>query len=65
MPKGAGLAEATSNSEKIKSVALPLLSYACLKESISQSVSRKFCLIIIHSNLLKEFQVVCFGLSFT
>ena len=34
--------EAMSNSEKIKPVALAVSSYACLKDSVSYSVSRKF-----------------------
>ena len=37
--KGTSQAEATSNSEKTKPIALALLSYACLKTSVSQSVT--------------------------
>jgi len=37
MAKGTSQAEATSNSEKIKPVALA--SYACLKASVSQAAS--------------------------
>ena len=41
VPKGTSWAEATSNSEKIKPVALAVIEL-CLSESISQSVTRKF-----------------------
>ena len=40
MPKGTSLAEATSNSEKIKPVALAVISYACLEESVTYSISQ-------------------------
>jgi len=40
MAKGTSWAEAMSNSKKIKSVALPLLSYASLKVSGRQLVSQ-------------------------
>ena len=46
IPKGTCRAEATSNSEKIKPIALAVIKL-CLSEGISQSVtqsvSRKFC----------------------
>ena len=75
MPKGACRAEATSNSEKIKPVALAVIKLR-LSEGISQSVSylltqsvsRKFRQIKklkFHSNLLKAFRVdlkACLGL---
>ena len=71
MLKGTCRAEATSNSEKIKPVALAVIEL-CLSEGISQllaySVSRKFCQIIFfkfRSNLLKAFRVnlkACLGL---
>ena len=41
MPKGTSWAEAISNSEKIKSIALAVVELR-LSEGISQSVSRKF-----------------------
>ena len=41
IPKGISQAEAMSNSKKIKPVALAMLSYTCLKASVSsQSVSQ-------------------------
>ena len=62
MPKGTSQAEAMSNSEKIKPVALAVIELR-LSEGISQSVrqlvSRNIHLIIFfkfHSNLLKVFQ---------
>ena len=69
MPKGTHLAEATSNSEKVKPIALAVIEL-CLSEGISQSVtqsvSRKFnCFLKFHSNLLKTFRVnlkACSGL---
>ena len=70
MPKGTCRAEATSNSEKIKPVALAVIELR-LSEGISQlltqSVSRKFCQVKkkFHSNLLKVFLVelkACLGL---
>jgi len=39
MPKGTSQAEATSNSEKIKSVALVIIKL-CLSKGISQSVAQ-------------------------
>ena len=72
MPKGTCRAKATSNSEKIKPVAVAVIEL-CLSEGISQPVTQsventveyiyiyfKFC-----SNLLKVFQVdlkACLGL---
>jgi len=41
MPKGTSWDEATSNSEKIKLIALAVIEL-CLSEGISQAVSRKF-----------------------
>ena len=72
MPKGTCRAKATSNSEKIKPVALAVIELR-LSEGISQllaySVSRKFHQIIFflkfRSNLLKAFRVdlkACLGL---
>ena len=72
MPKGTCRAEATSNSEKIKPVALAVIELR-LSEGISQlltySVSRKFRRIKknlkFRSNLLKAFRVdlkACLGL---
>ena len=71
MPKGTCRAEVMSNSEKVKSVALAVIELR-LSEAISQSVtysiSRKFCRLIkkkIHINLLKVFWVdlkACLGL---
>jgi len=65
MPKGTARAEATSNSEKIKPVALAVIEL-CWSEgiswSVSQLVSRKFC-----GNFLKAFWVdlkACLGLFY-
>ena len=55
--KGMCLAEATSNSEKIKPVALVIIELRLLKTSVSLSVTRKSSLIKFHSNLLKAFQI--------
>jgi len=52
MPKGTSWAETTSNSEKIKPVALAIIEL-CLSEGIRQAVSlseKKFC-----GNFLKAF----------
>ena len=65
MPKGTSRAEATSNSEKIKPIALTIIELR-LSEGISQlrtqSVTRKFRKInlkkIIRGNLLKAFRVL-------
>ena len=62
MPKGTSRTEATSNSEKIKPVALAVIKLHLSAEGISQwitqSVSRKFHLILkFCSNLLKAFRV--------
>ena len=64
MPKGTSCAEVTSNSEKIKPVALAIvklrLSEGIISQSGSQSVSSKFVKYIFfkfHSNLLKAFRV--------
>ena len=52
MPKGTCPAEATSNSEKIKPVALAVIELQAVRssegisQSVRQSISRKFCLII-------------------
>ena len=63
MPKGISQAEATSNSEKIKPVALAIIEL-CLSEAISYSVSQSvensvkyFFFFKLRSNLLKAFQV--------
>ena len=64
MLKGMCLAEAMSNSEKIKLIDLATIELH-LSEGISQSVSSKFHLIIINCNLLKAFWVdlkACLGL---
>jgi len=72
MPKGTSQAEATSDSEKIKPVALAVIEL-CLTEGISQAVSlkkvplNKYCLKF-RGNFLKAFQVdpkACLGFSFT
>ena len=69
--KGTSRAEAMSNSEKIKPAALELHLSEGISQSVSYSVSRKFCLIYICiylklcSNLLKAFRVnlkTCLGL---
>ena len=72
IPKSTSQAEAMSNSEKIKPVALAVIELHLsegISHSVTQSVSRKFCLIIylekFHSNLLKAFRVdlkACLGL---
>ena len=61
MPKGTSRAEATSNSEKIKPVALAIIEL-CLTEGISQAVSHKKIplnkfFFKFHGNFLKAFQV--------
>ena len=73
MPKGTCQAKATSNSEKIKPVALAVIELR-LSEGISQSVSYLVLqqkipsnnfFFKFHSNLLKAFQVdlkACLGL---
>ena len=72
MSKGTSWDEVMLNSEKIKPVALAVIEL-CLSEGISQSVTqsvtRKFCLINsllkFHINLLKVFRVnlkACLGL---
>ena len=68
VPKGTSQAEATSNSEKIKPVALAVIEL-CLTEGISQSVSQKKIplnfFFKFRSNFLKAFQVdlkACLGL---
>ena len=57
MPKGTCPAEATSNGEKIKPVALAVIELR-LSESISQTViqlvTRKFCLIIFSQQLVES-----------
>ena len=55
MPKGTYWAEAMSNSEKIKPVAL--LSYTCLKASVIQTVTRKFCWMICTSNSMGSSEI--------
>jgi len=71
MPKDTFQAEATSNSEKIKPVALTVIKLCWsegIRQLVSQSVSRKFCQIKnlkFHDKLLKAFQVdlkACLGL---
>ena len=78
MPKGMCPAEVMSNSEIIKPVALAVIELRLSEgisqsvsqsfthdQSVSQSLTRKFCLIIFHSNLLKVLQVnlkACLGL---
>ena len=77
MPKGTCQAEATSNSEKIKLVALAVIEL-CLSEGIIQSVSQLLTYLVSQqkipsnkkilkfcSNLLKAFRVdlkACLGL---
>ena len=68
MPKGTSRAEATSNSEKIKPVALAVIELR-LSEGVRQSVSQKISLnksfLKFCNNLLKTFQVnlkVCLDL---
>ena len=62
MPKGTSQAEATSNSEKIKPIALVVIKL-CLSEGISQSGSQSVKIPLnklflnFHSNLLKAFWV--------
>ena len=59
MPKGTCQAEAKSNSEKMKPVALAVIEL-CLSEGISQSVENSVKYIYIfkfRSNLLKAFRV--------
>ena len=69
MPKSTCPTEATSNSEKIKPIALIVIEL-CLSEGISHLLSRKFCFIILqnYGNLLKAFWVdlkACLGLTNT
>ena len=70
MPKSTSRAEATSNSEKIKPVALAVIEL-CLSEGISQSVRQSLEILLykkflkFRSNLLKAFRVdlkACLGL---
>ena len=57
MPKGTSRAEATSNSEKIKPVALAVIELR-LSEGISQiPLNKVFCKKKFRSNLLKTFWV--------
>ena len=70
MPKGTSWDEVTSNSEKIKPVALAVIEL-CLSEDISQLLSRSvensvnyYFFFKFRSNLLKAFQVdlkACLG----
>ena len=64
MPKGTCQAEVTSNSEKMKSIAQPLSSYAFLKALVSESVTviKAVELIIFDSNLLEAFWVIAEGI---
>jgi len=48
MPKGTSWDEVTSNSEKIKPVALAIIEL-CLSEGISQSVRRSMSQLVSHS----------------
>ena len=66
MSKGTSQAEATSNSKKIKPVALAVIKLR-LSEGISQSVTRKLNFKKrFHSNLLKAIRInlkACLGLT--
>ena len=69
MPKGTSRAKATSNSKKIKPVALAVIELR-LFEGIrqSQKIPLDKLFLKFHSNLLKIFQVdlkACLGLVFT
>ena len=68
MQKGTCRAEATSNSEKIKSVALAVIELRWLKESVSYLVPLNKKFLKFRSNLLKAFWVnlkACLGLVLT
>ena len=58
MPKGTSRAEATSNSEKIKPIALAVIEL-CLTEGISQVISQseENSVWKFHGNFLKAFQI--------
>jgi len=61
MPKGTSQVEGTSNNEKSKLVAS---SYACLKASVSQAVSKKIPLNKLFLVTFRQSESL-FGLSFT
>ena len=57
MPKGTSRDEATSNSEKVKPIALAIIKL-CLPEGIRQAVENSIFFLNFVTNLLEAFRIV-------